>query len=198
MQHILNRQNFLAFSKVAHYECLKYGNQEVFFISFTLSLLEAIADRLCQQFGPKSGPTKCWSWSGYKPFDTLKVFLKEFWKSWFWKKSAVDNKRMKNFPASKEFMSSETRCFEGAFAFQDILISNYQSATSDKKWLVRKEMQDTIIVQGVLATLRKVPTATILSLELESLQTSHGTGLDKGCAQISSSLYILPRKHMLK
>ena len=30
------------------------------------------------RFGPRSGPTQCRSWSGSKPFDTLIVFLKEF------------------------------------------------------------------------------------------------------------------------
>ena len=35
------------------------------------------AENLCKQFGPRSGPTECRSWSGSKPFDTLIVFLKE-------------------------------------------------------------------------------------------------------------------------
>ena len=34
------------------------------------------ADNICKHFGPGSGPTKCWSWSWSKPFDTLIVFLK--------------------------------------------------------------------------------------------------------------------------
>ena len=29
------------------------------------------ADNLCKQFGPRSGPTTCQSWSGSKPLDTL-------------------------------------------------------------------------------------------------------------------------------
>ena len=33
---------------------------------------------LYKQFGPRSGPTKCRSWSGSKLFDTLIVFLKQF------------------------------------------------------------------------------------------------------------------------
>ena len=37
------------------------------------------ADNLCiWQFEPRSGPTQCRSWSGSKQFDTLTVFLKEF------------------------------------------------------------------------------------------------------------------------
>ena len=36
------------------------------------------ADNFCKQFGPRSGPTECQSWSGFNMFDTLIVFLKEF------------------------------------------------------------------------------------------------------------------------
>ena len=36
------------------------------------------ADNLRKQFGPRSDPTKCWARSGSKLFDTLVVFLKEF------------------------------------------------------------------------------------------------------------------------
>ena len=39
------------------------------------------ADNLCKQFGPRLGPTECWSLSGSKPFDTLIVFLNEFLES---------------------------------------------------------------------------------------------------------------------
>ena len=35
---------------------------------------------LCKQFGPRSGPTKCRSWSGSKLIATLIAFLKEFLK----------------------------------------------------------------------------------------------------------------------
>ena len=43
-------------------------------------LLVSSADNLCKQFGPRSDPTKCRAWSGSKLFDTLMVFLKEFFK----------------------------------------------------------------------------------------------------------------------
>ena len=43
-----------------------------------LYLLVPSADNLCKQFGPRSGPTECWSFAGTKLFDTLIVFLKEF------------------------------------------------------------------------------------------------------------------------
>ena len=35
---------------------------------------------LCKQLGPESSPTFCWAWSKSKLFDTLMVFLKEFFK----------------------------------------------------------------------------------------------------------------------
>ena len=37
------------------------------------------ADYLCKQFGPRSGPIECLSIPGSKAFDTLIVFLKEFY-----------------------------------------------------------------------------------------------------------------------
>ena len=52
-----------------------------FWMSPILSLLVmtlSSADNLCKQFGPRSGPTECRSRFGSKPFDTLTVFLKEF------------------------------------------------------------------------------------------------------------------------
>ena len=36
---------------------------------------------LCKHFGPRSGPTTCPPWSGSKLFDTLMVFLKEFFEN---------------------------------------------------------------------------------------------------------------------
>ena len=57
------------------------------------------ADNLFKQLGPRS---ICRSWSGYKLFDTLIVFLKEvFEKAYFDKKSADDNISMKNYPACR-------------------------------------------------------------------------------------------------
>ena len=44
----------------------------------TLCLLVSSADILCKQFGPRPGPTECRTWSGYRLFHTLMVFLKEF------------------------------------------------------------------------------------------------------------------------
>ena len=44
----------------------------------TLSLLVSSADNLSKQSEPRSGPTKCRAWSVSKLFDTLMVFLKEF------------------------------------------------------------------------------------------------------------------------
>ena len=35
----------------------------------------------CKQFGPRSRPTECLSWSGSNPYDILIVFLKNFLKT---------------------------------------------------------------------------------------------------------------------
>ena len=54
------------------------------------------ANNLCKQFGTRFGPTKRRAWSGSKLFDTLEVFLKDFFeKKWFWKKSADDKQQAK-------------------------------------------------------------------------------------------------------
>ena len=47
-------------------------------ILLPLYLLLSSAANLCKQFGPRSGQTKYRSWSGFKQFDTLNVFLKYF------------------------------------------------------------------------------------------------------------------------
>ena len=63
--------------------------------NLTLCLLESSADNLYKQFGPRSGPIECWSWSGSKMFGTLKVFLKEiFFENWLWKNSANSKKHV--------------------------------------------------------------------------------------------------------
>ena len=53
-------------------------NQVPLFGFKTLYLLESSADNFCKQFGPRSGLTESWAWSGSKLVDTLIVFLKEF------------------------------------------------------------------------------------------------------------------------
>ena len=54
-------------------------NVSAFFL-LSLCLLMSSADNLCKQFGPRPGPTKCRACSGSKLFDTLMVFLKDFFK----------------------------------------------------------------------------------------------------------------------
>ena len=46
----------------------------------TLYLLVASAVKFCKQFGPRSGPTKCWAWSGSNLFGTLIELPKESFK----------------------------------------------------------------------------------------------------------------------
>ena len=52
----------------------------------TLYLPVSSIDNLYKQFGPRSGPTKCQARSESKLFDTLMVFLKEFFEKLILKK----------------------------------------------------------------------------------------------------------------
>ena len=47
----------------------------------TLYVPVSFADNICKQFGPWSGPTKRRAWSGSKLFDTLEVFMKEYFEN---------------------------------------------------------------------------------------------------------------------
>ena len=94
------------------YICISWFSNQIFAIlkwmPWAMSLIKHItstyltssADYLCKQFRPRSGPTKCRAWSGFKLFDTLMVFLKEF----FWKvdfeKNQQTTKKHENFPSS--------------------------------------------------------------------------------------------------
>ena len=49
------------------------------------------ADNFCKQIGPRSGPTKCWAWSGSNLFDAQMYFLNLFRKSGL--KKSADNKK---------------------------------------------------------------------------------------------------------
>ena len=55
-------------------------------LNVTPCLLLSSADNLCKQFGSRSGPTKCWAWSGSKLFDTLLIYLKEYFDSFNYEK----------------------------------------------------------------------------------------------------------------
>ena len=50
------------------------------------------ADNICKQFGPKLGLTKCQVWSVSNQFDTLMVFLKEFFEEINFEKKSADDK----------------------------------------------------------------------------------------------------------
>ena len=62
------------------------------FLAFSVS-----ADNLCKQFGPRSGPTFCLAWFGFKLFDTLMVFLKEFFNKIDIEKKQQTTKNIQNF-----------------------------------------------------------------------------------------------------
>ena len=85
---------------------LKTLNLSFFLIFFLSSLdfyiLVASADSLCKQFWPRSDLTKHQAWSGSKLFDTLIIFLKEFFENDSFEKKSADNKKknMQCFPAS--------------------------------------------------------------------------------------------------
>ena len=70
-------------------------------MDFTLYLLVSSSDNLCKQFGPRSGPTKCRAWSGSKLFDTLMVFIKEFFIKVDFEKISRRQKSMQNIPACR-------------------------------------------------------------------------------------------------
>ena len=56
----------------------KIGRQQKSMKNYPACLLVSSADNLYKQFGPRSGRTTCLARSGSKLFDTLMVFLKEF------------------------------------------------------------------------------------------------------------------------
>ena len=68
------------------------------------------ADNFCKQFGPRSGPTKRRACSGSKLYDTLMVFLKEFFKKIvdFGKKQQTSKKHAK-FPRRPRFTDMNFR-----------------------------------------------------------------------------------------
>ena len=65
----------------------------------TLCLLVSSADNLCKPFGPRSGRTECLARSECKLFDTLIVFLKEFFQKVDFEKKSADNKKHAKLPS---------------------------------------------------------------------------------------------------
>ena len=79
--------------------------------NITLYHLVSSADNICKQFGPRSGPTEHWAWSGSKPFDTQIVFLKEFLEKLdFEKKISRRQKKREKFPSGQP-VNSNKPCF---------------------------------------------------------------------------------------
>ena len=96
--HIFNLKIYM--SDVMIY-CLKMQwrrkNQE----KLTLYLLVSSADNLCKQFGPRSGGTKCWAWSGSNLLDTEMVFLKEFFEKFEFEKNQLTAEKHEKFPSGQ-------------------------------------------------------------------------------------------------
>ena len=66
-----------------------------------LYLLVLPGDSICQQFGPRSGPMKCQARSGSKLFDTLILFLKEFWEKFILKNIQPTTKKHAKLPSKQ-------------------------------------------------------------------------------------------------
>ena len=62
-------------------------------VDLTQYLLVSSSDNFCKQFGSRSGPTKCRAWSGSKLFDTLMVFLKDFFENGDFEKISKKDKK---------------------------------------------------------------------------------------------------------
>ena len=75
----------------------------------TLCILVSSADNLCKQFGSKSGPTICRVWSGSQLFDTLIMFLKEFFK----KVNIRQQKSVKNYAVNWQRVNNEVIVLSG-------------------------------------------------------------------------------------
>ena len=60
------------------------------------------AHNLRNQFGPRSELTKCQTGSESKLFDTLMIFLKEFFETVDFEKNQQTTKSMNNYPVGKE------------------------------------------------------------------------------------------------
>ena len=67
-----------------------------------------MADTFCKQFGPGSGLTKCQAQSGSNQFDTLMIFLIDF----FQNKIKFKKKKNENYPAWKELYKTQWPLFQ--------------------------------------------------------------------------------------
>ena len=97
----------------------------------THCLLVSSAHHLCKQFWYRSGPTKCRAWSVSKLFDTLMVFLKEFFKNVNVEKISRRQKIMKNFPACKELSPNHAN-----HDWSSLQILQHFSKFSEKKRMI--------------------------------------------------------------
>ena len=64
----------------------------------TPNLLVSSADNVWKQIGPRSGPTECRAKSGSNLFDTLMVFLKEFFEIVDFEKDLQTTKKHEKLP----------------------------------------------------------------------------------------------------
>ena len=87
------------------------------------------ADNLCKQFGPRSGWTKHWAWSGFKLFDTLIVFLTDFLDNVNFEKKQQIAKKPAKLPSIQrvELFALLINPKSATYNLQQMTISNFEA-----------------------------------------------------------------------
>ena len=78
-------------------------------LSSTLCLLVTSANNLCKQFRPRSGQTKRRARSESKLFDTLMIFLKEFFKKLDFEQKKLETKNHEKLPSMQRIKNKQQR-----------------------------------------------------------------------------------------
>ena len=96
----------------------------IYMYELTLGILVSSADSLCKQFGPRSGPTKCQVRSGSKQFDSLMVFLKEFFQKIDFEKNQQTTKSIQNYLVLSQFRHTSFlyNCLYIRFSYESYII----------------------------------------------------------------------------
>ena len=87
-------------------------------------LLVSSADNLCRQSGPRSFPKEHRTWSASKLFDTLGVFLKDFFKNVDFEKSQQMTKKHEKFTRieGRQGVNSAVSAFRSVTSVKDRII----------------------------------------------------------------------------
>ena len=90
----------------------------------TLNCLQLMsADKLCKEFGSRPGLTKCQAWSRIKLFDTLMIFLKEYFQTFNFEKKSADNKKHAKLPSMQRLKN-----FGGKIIFSNVPVPRLRQA----------------------------------------------------------------------